>query len=150
MGKNSKQILEAAADGEVKALWMFGVDPFESYPDRDLVQRALENVEFLVYQGIEETEAMHYASVVLPHTAPAEQDGTYTNCERRVQRMKSVLDPKGDAKPAWRIFSEIYVRLKPSTPFFNPSEVMDEIAKQHPAFSGATYDRLTIEGFRLP
>jgi NADH-quinone oxidoreductase subunit G len=150
MGRNSKQILEAAADGEVKALWLFGVDPFESYPDRDLVQRALENVEILVYQGIEETEAMHYASVVLPHTAPAEQDGTYTNCERRVQRMKSVLDPKGDAKPAWRIFSEIYVRLKPSTPFFNPSEVMDEIAKQHPVFSGATYDRLTIEGFRLP
>ena len=148
-GKNSKQILESAANGEVKALWLFGVEPFDVYPDRSLVQSALENVEFLVYQGIEETEAMHYASVVLPQTAPAEQDGTYTNCERRVQRMRPVLSEKGDAKPAWRIFSEMYVRMKPSTPFFNPGEVMDEIAKQYPAFASARYDQLPVEGLRL-
>ena len=148
-GKNSQQILESAANGELKALWLFGVDPFTAYPDRNLVQRAVENVEFLVVQGIDESEAMHYASVVLPQTAPAEQDGTYTNCERRVQRMQPVLDPKGDAKPAWRIFSEIYVRLKPSTPFFNPGEVMDQIAKSHPVFEGARYGTLPVEGFRI-
>ncbi len=148
-GKNSKEILEAAANGEIKALWLFGSDPFVDFPDRDLVQRALENVEFLVYQGIAETEAFHYASVVLPQTAPAEQDGTYTNCERRVQRMKAVLDPKGEAKPAWRIFSEIYVRMRPSTPKFNPGEVMDEIAATHPQFAGARYGSLPDEGYLL-
>lgn len=148
-GKNSKQILEGAASGEIKALWLFGIDPFEAYPDRELVQRALENVEFLVYQSIEETEAMHYASVVLPQTAPAEQDGTFTNCERRVQRMRPVLEEKGDAKPAWRIFSEILMRMKPATPFFNPGEVMDEIAREHPAFEGATYEKLPVDGYRL-
>ena len=148
-GKNSKEILEAAANGEIKALWLFGSDPFVDFPDRDLVQRALENVEFLAYQGIAESEAFHYASVVLPQTAPAEQEGTYTNCERRVQRMKPVLDPKGDAKPAWRIFSEIYVRLKPSTPKFNPGEVMDEIAQVHPEFAGARYSAIPVEGYLL-
>ncbi len=148
-GKNSKQILEAAASGELKALWLLGVDPFEAYPDRDLVQRALENVEFLVYQGIAESEAFHYASVVLPQTAPAEQDGTYTNCERRVQRMRPILDPKGEAKPAWRIFSEIFVRLRPSTPFFNPGEVMEEIAIKHLEFGAARYSVLPVEGALL-
>ncbi|MBC8064591.1 MAG: NADH-quinone oxidoreductase subunit NuoG [Chlorobia bacterium] len=148
-GMDTQAILEAAASGELKALWLLGVDPFAIYPDRDLVQRALENVEFLAYQGIAETEALHYASVVLPHTAPAEQEGTYTNCERRVQRMRPVLDPKGDAKPAWRIFSEIYVRLKPSTPFFNAGEVMEEIASQNPSFAGARYSVLPDEGYLL-
>ncbi len=148
-GKNSREILEAAANGEIKALWLFGMDPLETFPDRELVERALENVEFLVYQGISETEAVSYASVVLPQTAPAEEDGTYTNCERRVQRMEPVLDPKGESKPAWRIFSEILVRMKPGTPFFNPGEVMDEIARVHPQFAGARYSELPETGYRL-
>ncbi|HJP82450.1 MAG TPA: NADH-quinone oxidoreductase subunit NuoG [Fimbriimonadaceae bacterium] len=148
-GLNSKQILEAAAEGKIKALWLFGADPFESYPDRELVERALSQVDFLAFQGIRQSEAFHYASVVLPQTAPAEQEGTYTNCERRVQYMDKILDPKGDAKPAWRIFSEIYVRLKPSTPFFNPGEVMDQIAEENPAFGGAKYSGLPEEGFLI-
>jgi predicted molibdopterin-dependent oxidoreductase YjgC len=114
-----------------------------------LVERALSQVEFLVFQGINQSEAFHYASVVLPQTAPAEQEGTYTNCERRVQYMDKILDPKGEAKPAWRIFSEIYVRLKPSTPFFNPGEVMDQIAEENPAFAGAKYSGLPEEGFLI-
>ena len=74
-GLNTHQILEACAAGVIKALWLVDVDPFASHFDRDLVQRALENVEFLVYQGIAETEAMHYASVVLPQTAPRRLTG---------------------------------------------------------------------------
>jgi predicted molibdopterin-dependent oxidoreductase YjgC len=148
-GKNTHEILEAAANGEIKSLWLLGVDPFNEYPDRDLVQRALETAEFVAYQGIAESEAFHYASVVLPMTAPAEQDGTYTNCERRVQRMSQILATKGDAKAAWRIFSEIFVRLRPSTPKFNPGEVMDDIAAAHPEFDGARYSSLPTEGHLL-
>ncbi|MBN9500517.1 MAG: NADH dehydrogenase (quinone) subunit G [Armatimonadetes bacterium 55-13] len=146
-GMHTHQILNAAAAGELKALWLVNVDPFALYPDRELVQQALENVEFLAVQGTVASEAMHYASVVLPQCAPAEMDGTYTNVERRVQRMRPVLKPKGSTKPGWNIFSEIAVRLRPATPFFNPGEVMAEIAKENPAFEGATYDKLPAEGF---
>lgn len=148
-GLSTKEILEGAANGTIKALWLVNADPFTLYHDRELVERALENVDFLAFQGIAESEAMHYASVVLPQTAPAEQDGTYTNCEERVQRIAPILQPLGESKPAWRIFSEIYVRLKPSTPKFNPGEVMDEIAEKHPEFAGARYAALPAEGALL-
>lgn len=148
-GLNTRQVLEGAANGTIKALWLVNADPFKLYHDRELVEKALENVEFLAYQGIAESEAMHYASVVLPQTAPAEQDGTYTNCEERVQRVSQVLQPLGESKAAWRIFSEIYVRMKPSTPKFNPGEVMDEIVQSHPEFAGARYGSLPTEGYRI-
>ncbi|MCC7229622.1 MAG: NADH-quinone oxidoreductase subunit NuoG [Fimbriimonadaceae bacterium] len=145
-GKNTQQILEAAADGSIRSLWLLNVDPFAEHHDRALVKKALENVSFLVIQGCTETEAFHYASVVLPQTAPAEQDGTYTNCEGRVQRLRPVLPPKGEAKAGWKLFSEIMVRLKPATPMFNAGEVMAEIAKVHPEFAVANYASLPDEG----
>jgi predicted molibdopterin-dependent oxidoreductase YjgC len=82
-------------------------------------------------------------------TAPAEADGTYTNLERRVQRLRQVLSPKGETKPAWRIFSEVGLRIRPETPLFNPSEVMGRIASEVPAFAGVSYDQLGGEGFLL-
>jgi NADH-quinone oxidoreductase subunit G len=143
-GLNTHQILEAAADGKLKLLWLVGVDPFVVHHDRELVQRALENVEFLVVQDIAETEAMHYASVVLPQTAPAEMEGTFTNVEGRVQRMMPVLAPKGQAKPAWRIFSEMSLRIRPETPFFNPTEVRKRLATEVADFSAV--DELALAG----
>lgn len=144
-GLNTEQILEGCAEGTIKALWLVNCDPFEYY-DRSLVESALEGVDFLVYQGILETEAMHYASVVLPMTAPAESDGTYTNVERRVQRMRPVIAPKGEAKEGWRIFQEVMLRNRPSMPYFNASEVMTEIARQIPWFSPAVYESIDADG----
>ena len=143
---NTHQILEAAAAGTVSSLWLIGVNPFEAHPDRALVQRALENVEFLVVQDSLETEAFHYASVVLPLSAPAEQDGSYTNLEGRVQRMRAVLEPVGEAKPAWRAFTELTQRIKPGMPYFHPNDVMDAIAKSVPVFGEVKYADLDSEG----
>ncbi len=148
-GLDTHGILQGCVDGTVKALWLAGVNPFEVYPDRDLVERALESVEVLVVQDCIETEAMGYASVVLAMAAPAESDGTYTNLERRVQRLRQVLAPRGEAKPAWRIFSELGLRIRPETPLFNPADVMDRIAAEVPAFAGLSYDLLGGEGFLL-
>jgi NADH-quinone oxidoreductase subunit G len=145
-GLGTHGILEGCANGSIEALWLVNVDPFEAHPDRDLVTRALENVPFLVYQGILETEALHYASVVLPMAAPAETDGSFTNVERRVQRMPQILALKGSAKPAWRIFSEVMLRAQPGRPFFNPREVMEEIGREVPWYSAAAYDHLDAEG----
>lgn len=143
--------LRKAESGELEALWLLGDDPFASHPDRGLVQRALEAVPFLIVQAHSETEAFHYASVVLPMTAPAEMEGTYTNLERRVQRLSPVLPTRGEAKPAWRAFTELALRVSGERPFFNAAEVMSEIARFHPQFSAIEdYDALgTVGGVLL-
>jgi NADH-quinone oxidoreductase subunit G len=148
-GKDTSSILEGCAKGEIKALWLAGVDPLTAFHDHDLALRALENVPFLVYSGHSQTEAAHYATIVLPQTGPAEADGTYTNCEGRVQRMHAVLAPPGTAKPGWKMFSELSVRLKQAAPPFHASQVMERIADSIPAFSNARYGQLKDSGHLL-
>lgn len=145
-GLGTHEILRQGAGGQLDGLWLLGCDPFTVHPERELVQQAIENVPFLVVQAHSECEAFHYASVVLPMTAPAEMDGTYTNMERRVQRMDQVLPTKGEAKPAWRVFSELALRMNGERPFFNAEEILAEIAKEYPAFAGVSYDGARGEG----
>ncbi len=133
-GRNSQAILEACAKGQIKSLWLADCDPFSVHPDRSLVERALETVEFLVVQGPLQTDATMYATWVLPSAAPAEQDGTYTNCEGRVQAMDRVIPTLGDAKPAWRICADLLLRDQPTKPYFGPGEVMAEMRQKLPAF----------------
>lgn len=148
-GLNTTEILKAAAASKIKCLWLVGCDPLNEIADRDLVQSALENVETLVVVHSQQVESCHYASVVLPMALPAEQDGTYTSSERRVQRMGQILQPLGDAKAPWRIFTECLLRIKPATPAFNPREIMEDIVAEVPAFAGADYDNLSGEGVIL-
>jgi NADH-quinone oxidoreductase subunit G len=145
-GLNTHEILEGCAKGKIKALWLAGCDPFALHPDRKLAEKALETVEFLAVQDIAETEAAHYASVVLPSCAPAEQEGTYTNLERRVQRFRQVLPSLGEAKPAWRIYSEVALRLKPEAPPFNAQEILAQAAREAPLFEGFGFDDLPADG----
>jgi NADH-quinone oxidoreductase subunit G len=147
--KGAKEILEACANGTVSTLWLVDVDPFKVVADRSLVERALENVDFLVVQGIEETEATAYASVILPVATPQETDGSYTNIERRVQRFLRVLEPKGDSKPSWRVFSEMLLRLQGGQPLFAPRDILARIGQEVPAFSGVTWENIEGEGFLL-
>lgn len=146
VGLGTHGILKGCTEGTVKALWLAGTNPFEETGNRDALVAALENVEFLVVQDIQETEATAYASVVLPLTAPAESDGSYTSAERRVQRMRGMLRPLGEAKPAWKSYVELALRIKPSTPHFNPGEVMDEIIRIVPWFAPAAYASLEDGG----
>ncbi len=145
-GLDTRQILDGCIDGTVKALWLVGCDPMLQYPDRALAERALESVEFLIVQGCIETPCLSFASVVLPMSAPAEQEGTYVNCERRVQLFRQVIPPKGDSKAAWRVFSEVGLRHHPTVPRFSSEEVLAEIAVQVSSFEGIAYDELNGEG----
>ncbi len=129
-GLDTWGILQGCCSGTIKALWLLDCDP-TTVEGGD---QALESAEFLVYQGVTRSEATAFANVVLPMAAPAEQDGTWTNCERRLQRMTQAIAAPGDSKPAWRIFSEVILRLQPSTPFFNPREIMKAIADADPRF----------------
>lgn len=145
-GLDTLGMLKAAADGHIKSLFLVGFDPFEEVADRDLVTRALENVEFLVVMHSQPTEAMGYASLVLPMALAAEQDGTYTSAEGRVQRMKQILPPPGEAKAAWKVFAELMLRVRPGAPFFNPAEVMAALGASVPAYAAAAYEHLEGEG----
>lgn len=133
---STQKIVEGCASGSIEALWLLNADPFALHSDRDQVEKALENVGFLVVQATNENDALPFASVVLPMAAPAESDGTYVNCERRLQEIKAVLPPKGEAKTAWRIASELLLRSGIGKPYFNPGEVLDEIRASVPAFTG--------------
>jgi NADH-quinone oxidoreductase subunit G len=145
-GLDTEGILTAAAEGKIKALWLVNCDPLSEFPDRALAERALENVEYLVVIHHDQVEACEYASLVLPMALPAEQDGTTTNVERRVQRMGAILTPPGDAKAPWRIFTEVLLRIKPSTPAFNPREIMEEIRQAAPRYRECGYENLGGEG----
>lgn len=148
-GLGTHGILQGCIDGSVKALWLVGIDPFDLHPDQALVQQALESVDFLVVQTINKNQAFPYASIILPLTAPAEMEGSYTNLERRVQKMRAILTPNGDSKPVWRVCSEISLRLKAATPLFNPGEVMAQIINDFPEFEGANLHTIPGEGYIL-
>ena len=128
--RNTREILEACVEGKISSLWLAGLDLLAEYPDRGLAERALENVEFLVVQDLRRTPTSDYASVVLPMTAPAEEGGTFTNMDGRVQRLDKILQPLGHAKPVWRVMTEMSQRLRPGRPFITPEDVYEDLAKR--------------------
>ncbi len=148
-GFGTHGIIGACAEKTIQALWLLNADPLTDYFDRTLAENALENVDFLVYQGCIESEAMAFASVVLPMAAPPEQDGTYTNVERRVQRMKQIIPEAGNSKPAWRIFSEVYLRVTNTTPLFSAGEVFQEICRVNPIFGDIASEDFPDQGVLL-
>ena len=147
---NTKSILESCASGKIKTLVLLDFDPIDDLPFKEIAEKALESVENLILITSTPGSSAAYATHILPMALPAEQDGTYTSSEFRVQRMRQILTPPGEAKAAWRIFTELSLRITPGTPAFNPSEIMDQIAKAHPAFAGATYKELSPIGYMLP
>ena len=151
-GKNTREMLEAAAKGELKALILVGCDPLANPDLRELAERAYENVDFLAVLDSEQAEACSFASVILPMALPAEQDGSYVNVERRVQWMGQILTPPGEAKAPWRVFTEMMMRVQPGAPAFNPREILERVGQAHPLFSDLTPAALAGEGLlaRLP
>lgn len=148
-GLDTKGILEACANGSIKLLWLADVDLLNAYPDKDLVTRALENVEFLVLQSSVKTETAVYASVILPASAPAETTGTYTNIEGRVQSFRQVLPDAGEAKPIWKALEELALRKQPQSPLFNTADILDRLASENAAFAEAVQAGLEGEGHLL-
>jgi NADH-quinone oxidoreductase subunit G len=147
-GRNTREVLEGCCDGSIRALWLVEADPFV-WLDRNLVERALESVEYLVVQDTARTEAFDFASVVLPVCAFPEQDGTYVNVERRIQRIRQILPPRGSAKPSWRVGTELLLRAEGIPPFFNVREILRAISEESPAFAGIGWEDLAGEGVVL-
>jgi predicted molibdopterin-dependent oxidoreductase YjgC len=151
LGLTLTEILDEAYKGNIKAVYLVGENPVLSDPDAAHVEDALERLEFFVVQDMFLTETAHLADVVLPSTSFAEKDGTFTNTERRVQRVRQAISPKGDSRPDWWITCQIAKRLGgQGFDFENPSQIMEEIAELTPSYGGISHERLEEGGLQWP
>lgn len=145
VGLTIPEMLESADNGDVRFLYVMGENPMISDPDTNHVEKVLKETEFLVVQDIFLTETAELADVVLPAAAFAEKDGTFTNTERRIQRIRKAIDAPGEAKPDWLILMEIMNSIGYDKKYNNPAEVMEEIASVTPQYGGISYDRLALK-----
>jgi len=144
------EIMHAAAEGAIKGLCIMGENPMLSDPNVNHVRDALSNLDFLCVQDIFLSETAQLADVVLPAASFAEKDGTFTNTERRVQRIRKALTPPGEARPDWEIIFDLASRLGLNMQYSDPSEIMDEIASVTPIYGGISFDRIEDRGLQWP
>lgn len=147
-------MVEAAMDGRIKAMYITGENPLLSEPDLHHAEKAFKKLEFLVVQDIFMHETAEIADVILPATSFAEKDGTFTNSERRVQRVRKAIEPVGQSRPDWKILCELSrlvsdrlgLNMEGEFEFNHPSEIWDEMAQLTPSLTGISYNRLDREG----
>jgi len=145
------QMMEGLVDGAVKAFWVFGENLANTEPDISKVEHELAAAEFLVCQDIFPTETTRFADVIFPSAAWSEDDGTFTNSERRISRVRKVSEPPGEARPNWWIFKEIARRLGQDWASDSGQEIWDnEISVLAPSFAGAKFARIELDGLQWP
>jgi formate dehydrogenase alpha subunit len=150
-GLTLTEMLDAAYDGKIKAAYVMGENPILSDADANHTEKALKNLEFLIVQDLFLTETARLANVVLPAVSFAEKDGTFTNTERRIQRVREAIEPVGDSKPDWWILCQLARKMcDKDFDFEHPSEIMEEIARLTPSYGGVTYERLEECGLQWP
>lgn len=148
-GLKSIEMLDECVKGKFKGLFILGEDPAQTDPDLNHVNKALESVEFLVVQDLFHTETTKHADVILPGASFAEKDGTFTNGERRVQRVRKAVEPvSGMAE--WQVISRISTLMGYKQEYASPAEIMDEIASLVPQYGGISYERIEEKGIQWP
>ncbi|MDH5696135.1 MAG: molybdopterin-dependent oxidoreductase, partial [Dehalococcoidia bacterium] len=150
-GLTITEIIDAAYRKEIKAVYLIGENPALSEPDITHAREAFKRLEFLVVQDIFLSETAQLADVVLPGASFAEKDGTFTNTERRVQRLRKAIEPIGDCRPDWWITCQLGNRMGgKGFDFTHPSQIMEEIASLTPSYGGISYERLDDGGLQWP
>ena len=149
-GLTITEIINGAADGRIKGLYIMGENPMLSDPNINHVREALKKLDFLIVQDIFLTETAELADVVLPAASFAEKDGTFTSTERRVQRVRAAVPAPGQARQDWEIICDVATRLGFDMHYSHPSEIMDEIASVTPIYGGISFDRIEKIGLQWP
>ena len=149
-GLKIPQMFEAAIDKELKALWIIGEDIVQTDPDSSHVIKAMKSLEFLVVQEIFLSETAKLATVILPGTTFLEKDGTFTNTERRIQRVNRAAPPLPGTKPDGVIVAEMMQKFGFNQPAYDADQVLKEIADVVPFFKGVTRERLGSLGLQWP
>ncbi|MEW6245099.1 MAG: formate dehydrogenase subunit alpha [Nitrospirota bacterium] len=150
-GMKIPDMWDAALDGRLKGLWIIGYDVAQTDPNLKKVRQALASLDFLVVQDLFLSETAKFARLVIPGASFLEKDGTFTNLERRIQRIRKVVEPPAGVLPDWQVVCEVATRMGYPMRYAHPSQIMDEIARLTPMFAGVSYDRLeTPEGLQWP
>jgi predicted molibdopterin-dependent oxidoreductase YjgC len=149
-GQSAAGILDGCSNGSVKTLYVIGENPVVSYPNRKGVEKALEQVEFLVVQDLFLTETAAKADVVLPACSFAEKEGTFTSAGRILQKVNRAIKPLAGSRSDLDIISGLAAAMGAPAPFGTPAEAFAAIAATVPAYKGLTYGTLSQEGTVLP
>jgi len=150
-GLTLTEMITAIYEGKIKALYVIGENPVLSEPDIKHVKEALAKLELLVVQDIFLTETAALAHIVLAAASFAEKDGTFTNTERRVQRIRQAIAPIGNSRPDWWITAQLARRMGGKGFDYNsPTDIMAEINHLTTSYGGITWDRLEKEGLQWP
>jgi len=157
-GLTTTEILSDVRPGGVRALYLMGENPMMSEPNLNQTRHHMQQLEFIVAQDLFINESGAFADVFLPAVSWSEKDGTFTNTDRRVQRVRQAVRPLGQARPDWQILCDLAVRLEKHlgiTPsagwsFAHPSEILEEMGRLVPDYAGVKYARIEQEGLQTP
>ena len=150
IGLKIPQMYDAAIDGKFKALWLMGEDNVQTDPNTNKVKEAMNHLELLVVQELFMTETAKMAHVVLPATSFLEKSGTFTNGERRIQRVNKVVEPIAGTKQDGQIIIDIMNKMGGNEQEYNPKTLLEEISQIVPFFAGVKWDELGINGKQWP
>jgi len=151
VGLTLMEMMNGAAEGKVKAMFILGENPLLSDPDIGHVKEALEKLEFLAVQDIFLTETAQLANVVLAGASWAEKDGTFTGTDRRVQRIRKAIEPIGESKPDWQILCQLTKAMGSAMfDYPSPEAIFEEITRLTPSYQGISYSRLDKQGLQWP
>ncbi|MBM4422123.1 MAG: formate dehydrogenase subunit alpha [Chloroflexi bacterium] len=156
-GLTTTEILSNAKPGGVRALYIMGENPMMTEPNLNLTRHHMEQLEFLVAQDVFINESGAFADVFLPAASWAEKEGTFTNTDRRVQRVRQAIAPRGQARPDWQIICDVAARIEQrlgrATARWNyeePEEIFREMADVAVMLKGVTYRRIEMTGLQYP
>ncbi|MDF1695818.1 MAG: formate dehydrogenase subunit alpha [Saprospiraceae bacterium] len=150
IGYKIPEMFDAALEGKLKAIWIIGEDVVQTDPNTQKVIKALNNTDLVIVQELFMTETAKYADVILPGASFLEKSGTFTNGERRVQRVNKVLDPIGNCKPDGQIIIDMMNHMGYAQADYTPDGMLEEISQIVPFFAGIKWEELGINGKQWP
>jgi formate dehydrogenase alpha subunit len=148
-GLTALEMMEQARQGKVKVMLIMGENPVASFPQSAQVKKALSSLDFLVVTDMFLTETARLASVVLPAASFAEKEGTFTNFEGRIQRVRKAIEPAGDSLPDGEIVMRLAGMMGSPMPYTSPQQVMEEIEETVPFYHHFTYTDVDTTGLDL-
>ncbi|MBT8153912.1 formate dehydrogenase subunit alpha [Epibacterium ulvae] len=149
-GLTVTEIVDEAYAGKIRGMYIMGENPAMSDPDADHARAAFANLDLMVVQDIFLTETANYADIILPASALYEKDGTVTNTNRQVQRVRPAVAPPGEAREDWSITIELAKRIGLPWTYHAVSEVYDEMARTMPSLDNITWARLETQTVTYP
>ena len=151
IGLKIPEMFDKAVEGKIKAMYVMGEDPVLSDPDANHVKHAFDSMDFVVVQDIFMSETAKFADVILPASCYAEKDGTFTNTERRVQRVRKAVNPPAEAREDWKIICDIAKAMgDEGFEFKNAEDIFEEMRKAMPSYRGMSYERIDKVGLQWP